>query len=89
MQGWAKEWSLGCVNPASWLPLAAGGEFTQPRDHSLAQPCILLTWLNSSSVVVNFRKCESYVSFGKCNILLLGKQEIEPVCHAQLVEVKH
>ena len=22
--GWAKEWTLGCVNPASWLPLAAG-----------------------------------------------------------------
>ena len=25
IQGWAKEWTLGCVNPASWLPLAAGG----------------------------------------------------------------
>ena len=24
IQGWAKEWSLGCVNPASWLPLAVG-----------------------------------------------------------------
>ena len=31
--------TLGCVNPASWLCLAAGGEFTQPRDHSFAQPC--------------------------------------------------
>ena len=30
----AIRWSLGCVNPASWLPLAAGCEFTQPRDHS-------------------------------------------------------
>ena len=25
LQGWCKEWSLGCVNPAPWLPLAAGG----------------------------------------------------------------
>ena len=39
IQGSAKEWSLGCVIPASWLPLAAGARFTQPRDHSLANPC--------------------------------------------------
>ena len=39
LQGSAKEWSLGCANPASWLPLAAEGEFTQPRDHSFAQLC--------------------------------------------------
>ena len=24
LQGWAKEWTQGCVNPVSWLPLAAG-----------------------------------------------------------------
>ena len=42
VQGWAKEWALGCVNPASWLSLAAGGEFTQPRAHSFAQPCTFL-----------------------------------------------
>ena len=40
LQGSAKEWSLGCVIPASWPPLAAGARFTQPRDHSLAGPCI-------------------------------------------------
>ena len=40
LQGWAKEWALGCVNPASWLPPAAGGEFTQPRAHSFAHLCI-------------------------------------------------
>ena len=34
-----KRWSLGCVNPASWLPLAAVGDFTQPRAHLLADPC--------------------------------------------------
>ena len=28
------------MNPASLLPLAAGSEFTQPRDHSFVQPCI-------------------------------------------------
>ena len=32
VQGSAKEWFLGCVNPASGLPLAVGREFTQPRD---------------------------------------------------------
>ena len=40
LQGSAKRWALGCVNSASWLPLAAGwGEFTQPRAHLLADPC--------------------------------------------------
>ena len=39
-QGSAKEWSLGCVIPASWPPLAAGAGFTQPKNHSLADPCI-------------------------------------------------
>ena len=29
------------MNPTFWLPLVAGGEFTQPRDHSLAQTCTL------------------------------------------------
>ena len=33
IQRWAIRWSLGCVNPASWLPLATGCEFTQPRAH--------------------------------------------------------
>ena len=31
IQGSAIRWALGCVNPASWLPLAAEGEFTHPR----------------------------------------------------------
>ena len=39
MQGSAKRWALGRVNPAPWLPLAAGGEFTQPRAHLPADPC--------------------------------------------------
>ena len=33
IQGWAKERSLDCVNPASGLPLVTVREFTQPRDH--------------------------------------------------------
>ena len=33
--------SLGCVIPASLPPLATGARFTQPRDHSLADPCKL------------------------------------------------
>ena len=42
IQGSAEEWSLGCVIPASWLPLATGACFTQPRDHSLADPCTIV-----------------------------------------------
>ena len=38
LQSSANELSLGCVIPASWSPL--GARFTQPRDHSLADPCI-------------------------------------------------
>ena len=39
VQGSAKEWSRGYVIHASWLPLAAGARFTQPRAYSLADPC--------------------------------------------------
>ena len=34
----AKECTLGCVNPAYWLPQATRGEFTQPKAHSFALP---------------------------------------------------
>ena len=34
----AERWALGCVNPASWLPLMIV-RFTQPRVHLLADPC--------------------------------------------------
>ena len=37
VQGWAKEWALGCVNSP---PPAARGGFTQPRAHYFAQSCI-------------------------------------------------
>ena len=30
LQGWAIGWALGCVNPASWLPLAAGASSRNP-----------------------------------------------------------
>ena len=39
IQGWAKEWSLDCVNSP---PATRGSQevgFTQPREHSFAQPC--------------------------------------------------
>ena len=39
IQGSAIRGVLGCVNPAYVLPLAVGGEFTQPRAHLLADPC--------------------------------------------------
>ena len=34
--------TVGCVNPASWLPLAVGRKFTQPRAQLLADPCTCL-----------------------------------------------
>ena len=39
LQGSAKKWTLDCVIPASWPPLAAGARFTQPRALSLSDPC--------------------------------------------------
>ena len=30
-------WAPGCVNPASWFPLAAGDKLTQPKAHLIAQ----------------------------------------------------
>ena len=41
LQGSAKEWTLGCVKRAS---AATGGQdagITQPRDHSLPDPCMV------------------------------------------------
>ena len=38
---WDIRRSLGCVNPASWLPLATWHKFTQPRAHFIAQNCTL------------------------------------------------
>ena len=35
---WALRWALGCVNTASWLPLAVGREFMQPRAYIFADP---------------------------------------------------
>ena len=40
VQGSAKRWALGCVNPASRFHLATGHEFTQPRAHLLVHLCI-------------------------------------------------
>ena len=31
--------------PASWPPLAAGAHFTQPRNHSIADPCMVMNSL--------------------------------------------
>ena len=39
VEGPAKEWSLGCVIPASWPPLALWSHFTQPRENSSADSC--------------------------------------------------
>ena len=49
VQGSAKEWSLGCVKRA---PVARGGHdagITQPRDHSLADPCSRVVVLHPPS----------------------------------------
>ena len=42
LQRWAIRWSLGCVNPASWIPLDAGREFTEPRAHHIGQLCAMM-----------------------------------------------
>ena len=53
VQGWAKEWYLGCVNTVSWLPLATRREFTQPGEHSFAQPCRVEIWVIEVAVNSN------------------------------------
>ena len=45
--------------PASWLPLTAGARFTQHRQHSLADPCVLFltiifVMVDNSSVTNTF-----------------------------------
>ena len=45
VHGWAREWSLGCVNS---LPAARGSQevgFTQPMDHSFARDTSQLDYL--------------------------------------------
>ena len=55
VQGSAKKWALGCVNPASWFPPVAGREFTQPRAHLalwvMAQLCMMFDVIDSAQVV--------------------------------------
>ena len=46
---WSIRRVLGCVNPASWLPLAAGCEFTQPRAHLIAHLCSLCDFQRKGS----------------------------------------
>ena len=41
VQGWAQEWSLGCVNSRTAARGSQKAGFTQPRNYSFAQPCIL------------------------------------------------
>ena len=59
----AKQWSLGCVIPASWLPLAPGARFTLPRDHSLAHPSTSQISITKSSL--SFR----FIPMTKCGII--------------------
>ena len=37
---------LGCVNPASWLTLAAWGEFTQPSLHFFLHVCRYICYIH-------------------------------------------
>ena len=39
LQGWAKEWALGCVNSPPLARESQEAGVTQPRAHSFAQPC--------------------------------------------------
>ena len=65
LQESVRKWSLGCVNPASSLPLAAGHEFTQPRAHSFALPCtgshrtsVSRFWESSTNVASFFTRLQ-------------------------------
>ena len=40
LQGWAKEWALGC-GPAARVQRESEVGFTQPRAYSFSQPCML------------------------------------------------
>ena len=70
IQGCAKEWALGCLNPASWLPPTAGGEFTQPRAHSFAHLCVFsyldfaISERNFMPFHLNTGGCERTIFYG-------------------------
>ena len=74
VQRWAKEWALGCVNS----PPAAGGSqetgFTQPRDHSFAQPCTFFLFGGRS------RKIQTQFSQPRtCFLLKLCRVWLSPI----------
>ena len=77
IQGSAEEWSLGCVIPASWTPLAAGARFTQPR--TLADSCRLL----ASASIFDHRSRQMVWKIGpralsKMLFLFLGRIKTRP-----------
>ena len=64
MQGRAKERALGCVNSPSAARGSQKAGFTQPRDHSFAQPC-------NRAEVYCAQNCEGYKSwFGVSDCLV-------------------
>ena len=70
-QGWAKEWSPGCENPASWFPLAASSR--NLRTTLLPSP---LLWLPLNMKV--WIPCQfDYIGY-YCNISSLLKVDIFP-----------
>ena len=65
VQGWAKRWTLGCVNHASCHSLAMGRRFTQPRAYLLADPCI----------------CKCYHNWTEHQIRMETKYEMQKMSH--------
>ena len=66
VHGWAREWSLGCVNS---LPAARGSQevgFMQPRDHSFARDTSQLDYLRERMHVSYM-----YTLTDACNIMKL------------------
>ena len=49
-----EKWAVGCVKSASWLPLSAGCEFTQPRAHLIPQLCTLAFAMSSNDLDLGF-----------------------------------
>ena len=82
LQRCSKWWFLGCMNPASWPPLAAGLEFAPPRNHLLDNLCIgrrimacMWEWEISSCSCVN---C-SCLAFPGCCITRFSNRFLYPV----------
>ena len=69
IQGWAKEWSRGCVISRPATRGSQEAVFTQPRDHSFAQPCIPYLFISSCRAESLLLTKSLDLAFSKSSIL--------------------